>query len=682
MKPNIRQMHVVRKFQFGLWLGAVIVGLSLATGAAGGPEFPSVRDAAPHVIAEVGLTRSLMPAETFEEFGLNGDMRSFHSEIRYLETILSYGPVEDPRPIFLLANAYIAASQQDYGIAFFEQVLARYDQQLKPTERAVYLAAYALLRATYADEVSFVSRVGWVRDTFRILEEADRLTDGQNPLVKWSAGLIYAQIPGIFFKRDAAIANLTWLADHPETEPTPGFYREAYRYLADLHRAAGNTETADAFAKRSGYAGKPPSIPFSGWFVSSEEKGLRFAPSPSIEEIVPGKIFAVRGFGFSDLQFVVSKDGQHLISIDAGTQPFSMEAGLAYLRKYHANLPPLTHVLVTHAHWDHIGGHTYLRSLPSNPVFYGRGNFQGTLDRVQRNHQYTQFRGAGWKDAWVADYQPDVIVDQPRTIIIGGSEVTLIPATGGETEDALLVHFPGLEATFMGDALMPFYGEPWVEEGFIDEAVETMDSVLQLQSKHILHGHYGITILYGPEQLPVFRDAFVWLVDTTRLHIANGYAAEDIIRLNLIPPGLEEHPNSFLSYLAARDTLIARVADKMTGIWREDQSGQDPRGLDVLTSVEYGRMLTSYLNLSESEIERGLRNMLDGGDNTLALKMAVAAMHQYPDNTSLTDLRNQAADRLRSAAQFFDPFRFVVYTEIRETEHRQIPLATFVQEPD
>ncbi len=36
------------------------------------------------------------------------------------------------------------------------------------------------------------------------------------------------------------------------------------------------------------------------------------------------------------------------------------------------------------------------------------------------------------------------------------------PVTGGGTEDALLIHLPGLGVLFMGDALM-FYGEPWVE---------------------------------------------------------------------------------------------------------------------------------------------------------------------------------------------------------------------------
>ena len=33
------------------------------------------------------------------------------------------------------------------------------------------------------------------------------------------------------------------------------------------------------------------------------------------------------------------------------------------------------------------------------------------------------------------------------------------------------------------------------------------------------------------------------------------------------------------------------MADHATGIWWEDVTGREPEGLDVLTSVEYGRLL-------------------------------------------------------------------------------------------
>ncbi|MEO1222500.1 MAG: hypothetical protein AAFY42_14395, partial [Pseudomonadota bacterium] len=122
-------------------------------------------------------------------------------------------------------------------------------------------------------------------------------------------------------------------------------------------------------------------------------------------------------------------------------------------------------------------------------------------------------------------------------------------------------------------------------------------------------------------------------------------------------------------YVAARDHVIARISDKMTGIWRENRDGDDPLGLDTLTLIEYGRMLDLYLDLSEGDIEDGIERMIAGGDNELALKMASAAHRRFPENEDILALRTEAADRLRSATQYFDPFRFTTYTEISGRSH-------------
>ena len=61
--------------------------------------------------------------------------------------------------------------------------------------------------------------------------------------------------------------------------------------------------------------------------------------------------------------------------------------------------------------------------------------------------------------------------------------------------------------------------------------------------------------------------------------------------------------------------------------------------------------------------------MLAGGDYELALKMASAAHRRFPENEEIEALRTEAADRLRSATQYFDPFRFVTYTELSGRSH-------------
>jgi glyoxylase-like metal-dependent hydrolase (beta-lactamase superfamily II) len=626
---------------------------------------------------KTGLSTSLAPADGFESFGRFDGDRSFHSDIALYETVLSYGPLADPRPAFLLANNYIVANQQDVGITFFQRVLKRYENQITDDQRATYLAAYALLRATYADKVALPARIFWIRSTFDILEEAKSLAAHENPLARWASGIVYTQVPEFFGKRDQALEDLLWLARRPELEPTPGFYREVYRHLSKIYEAKGDSASAANYLKKSGYQDYEPQTLFSGWFSTTKEKGLLFSPTPWIEDIVPGRVFAVRGFGFSDLHFVVSDDGRELISIDGATQPYSMKAGYEFLITNRENLPPLTTAIITHAHWDHIGGYTYLKSLNPEITIYGRDNYHNLLkNRVLRNHAYKQFRGAEFEHAWIEEYEPDIAVNKNTNIDVGGTGFSLIPVSGGETEDALLIHVPELDVLFMGDALMPFYGEPWVEEGDIEGALAMMDAAIALDPKTVLHGHVGVTVMYpSAKELRDYRRHYEWLVSQTRQHIANGYSAKEIQRLNLIPPGLQRQPTSLFGYLSPRNHVITRVADNMTGIWRENVTGQEPEGLDVITSVEYGRMLDRYLGLSASQIEKALGRMIDGGDNQLALQMSVAAERRFPDHAGIKAKKEDAANRLRSAVQFFDPFAFTTYTELMGVEHQPIPVA-------
>ena len=649
----------------------LIVGLFQACSTIPEP-FNSNSTNVKEVVGKVGLTESLLPSKPFSTFKQHENDRSFHADIAFYETVLSYGPIEDPNPVFLLANAYIASNQQDYGIPYFESIIERFSSQMNDGAKSNYLSAYALLRASYAERIGVLSRISWIKNTFGILEEAKALSE-DNPLAFWASGIVYAQVPKFFNKRKEAMVNLRWLESHPELEPTPGFYREVYHHMSKLYLEGGKQDLADAYLAKSGYTDYVPKQLFSGWFSTTKEKGLLFAPKPSIEEVVQGRIFALRGFGFSDLHFVVSKDGEELISIDAGTQPFSLKAGHEFLMEHYPNLPPLRNAIITHAHWDHVGGHSYFKSLDSTFTFYGRENYHGTVERVLKNHSYHQFRGFGFKAHWVGHYVPDSIISSRRRIHIGRSEIELIPVSGGETEDALLAHFPELEVVFMGDALMPFYGEPWTEEGDIEGALEVMDTTLELNPKHLLHGHIGITVLYeDKKQLQLYRNAYKWLVTETKKHLRNGYSAKDIIRLNLIPPGMQNTPEIFIGYLSPRDHVIARTADHMVGIWQEEVSGKDPEGLDVITAVERGRLLELYLDLSEKQVARALKKMLENGDNELALQIAIAAETRYGKDGRISPLKEEAADRLRSSVQFFDPFKFVTYTEIIEKEHHII----------
>ena len=620
-----------------------------------------------------GLVSSLSASSYFENIDPSNTQKSFHPEMDYLEVLLSYNIPEDPSSMLLLLNYYVAANQQVRGIDFFERILEKYQYQMSDITRSNVLAVYAVLRATYANDVALAIRIPWVLDTFKLLEEAKNLSNDENPIVHWSAGLIYAQMPFFFFKHDQAIKELTWLADRPETEPMPGFYREVYHYLSKLYEKDGEKEKAQIFLVKSGYQDYEPKSLFMDWMTSTNKDGVSFAPEPWMEEIVKDRVYSMHGFGFSDIHFIISEDETKLIAIDAGTQPFNSKKAYEYLKERRSNLPLISHLILTHAHWDHVGGYTGFLELNPDLHIIGSAQFRSVLQRATRVPKYKQFRSDSYTNSWLEGFGYHLEINGKKTLSIGGTRFDLEVVIGNETEDALFISLPKQKVLFVGDVLMPYLGDPWVEEGFIDEPILAMKTINEYKAEHILHGHYGLTFMYGTnEQIKEFSKVYKWLTQSVYTHIKAGYSVNEIMRLNLIPPGLEKHPELFIGYLAQRKYVIARMVDKMTGYWHENKTNEEPRGFFSLTSVEYGRLLQMYMNLSESNIVSSLEDMLKNGDLELALKMSIAALVVYPDSDELLEKKEEAADRLRSVSQFFDPMKFAVYTEMIGQEHKRM----------
>src|SRR6202011_1334359 len=117
--------------------------------------------------------------------------------------------------------------------------------------------------------------------------------------------------------------------------------------------AGGEQGKAQDYLQRSGYKGFDNPIALITPFSEDVASGHTFAPR-HIAEIVPGRVYALSGFEFTEYYFVVSDDGRELIGIDAGTRPDSAKVAYEALRAYAPGLPQLTTILVTHSHWDHI----------------------------------------------------------------------------------------------------------------------------------------------------------------------------------------------------------------------------------------------------------------------------------------------------------------------------------------
>src|SRR6266481_2117332 len=307
--------------------------------------------------------------------GNYGEAGSVRPELEYLKAVNSVAPPRDPQLLFLLMAQYSNANLQDEGAEFFSARLKEFGPRLTDAQKALYLSAIGLLRAQHASSVSLLHRAGYVKETISILEQAKQLSGGKIFVVNWIAGIVHAELPGVFRQRKAAEAELVWCVENADKAPHRGWLREVYYHLGKLALAEAEQAKAQDYLRRSGYTDFNRPITLTTPFSEDVLPGHAFSPR-RIAEIVPSRVYALSGFEFTEYYFVVSDDRRELIGIDAGTRPDSAKAAYEALRAYAPNLPELTTVFITHSHWDHVGGHTYFRALNPKPHFYARSNYQ------------------------------------------------------------------------------------------------------------------------------------------------------------------------------------------------------------------------------------------------------------------------------------------------------------------
>ena len=580
-------------------------------------------------------------------------------ELAYLKQVNAWHPPSDPQLLFLLMQQYANSGRHLAGASYIDELRRRFDGQLDDTQRALYLTAIASLRAGGASQVIVFKRIGWMRDTLAMLDEAQRLTHGEAFITHWMSGIVRSEMPGFFGERATAEAELRWCLQHADKLPHPGWLREVHFHLARLLRDQGDAAQSQRELAASGFTSYDKPVLFTTPFVEDRNAGHAFS-ARSVRELVPGSVYGVSGYEFTEYYFVVSADRRELIAIDAGSRADAARQAHEALRARIGNLPPLTTVLITHAHWDHVGGQAYFRSLNPAPRFMGRGNYAQELEQdAQANPAgLRNFFGKDFRMEDVLSYRPDVSIDRRTELTIGGTRLELLPTRGGETSDAMLIRMPDQGVVFVGDILMPYFGAPFVEEGSPEGMLAAIEQVSALKPRLLLHGHEPLTRVFDSTgMLDDLRVQLAWLREAVLREMARGTGRGAIQQANLVPPTLARSPSSVhLAYLLMRENMINRLYDQHSGYW---QNGL--QGLDVLTDADHGAALVDYLGLGESQVAAAAERMIADGRHELAAQTLRWARTRLPRSERLDALNRLAYLKLVEKYQDFNPFKVIVY---------------------
>ena len=605
-------------------------------------------------LACAGISRTPKGSPNQNQFGAS------RPELEYLKAVNSAAPPKDPQLLFLLMGAYANANQQAEGAEFLSARLNEFGPRLSDPQKALYLSAIGLLRAQHASSVSLLHRIGYVKDTIAMPDQAKRLSGGQIFVVNWISGVVRSQLPSFFHQKQAARDDLNWCAANIAKAPDAGWLREVDFRLGTLVLADGDQVKAQDYLRRSGYKRFEKPVVLTTPFSEDTLSGHAFA-SHRIAEIIPARVYALSGFEFTEYYFVVSDDRRELIGIDAGTRGDSAKTAYEALRAYAPNLPELTTIFVTHSHWDHIGGQAYFRSLNPKPRFYARSNYKeeidGELDAPQSIAKH--FFGERFNLDDVRSFKPDATIDGPTKLKIGGTRIELVPVHGGETHDAMFIHLPDLGVLFVGDFIMPYLGAPFVVEGDFQGLLDAIDIVVQKNPRYMLHGHEPLTRNFSsPEMLAQLKVNLSWLRDQVLTAIRRGDTRAAIHQANLIPPGLlNGRADALLPYLVLREHVIDRLYHQNVGYWQADLEG-----LDHLGDSDRAELLVDYLALSEKRLVTAAEKMAADGKYELATSLLEASAARFGRTESITKAEQLVYLKLMEKYQNTDPFKYILYS--------------------
>ena len=581
-------------------------------------------------------------------------------DLEYLKAVNSVAPPKDPELLFILMTEFANSNLQNEGAEFFSARLREFEPQLTHVQKSLYLSIIGLLRAEHASSVPLLKRYRYVKDTIATLDQAKQFSGGHVFVVNWIAGIVHTELPRYFHQRRMAQQELDWCVEHADKAPHPAWLREVYFHLGKLALNNGDRAKAQEYLRHSGYSGFDRPITLATPFSEDRSSGHAFAPR-RIAEVVPGRVYALSGFEFTEYYFVVSKDRHQLISIDAGTRPDFARGAYEALQAFAPGLPPLTTVLVTHAHWDHVGGHSYFRGLNPRPKFYGRGNYQEEFEKEFNGPEVfgKQFFGERFNPEDVMSYKPDIAIDNRTDLNIGGSRFELIPARGGETHDAMLIYLSDEKVMFMGDVIMPYLGAPFIEEGDLQGLFDAIDIVVSRNPQHLLHGHEPLTRVFSSALiLSHLKTDLKWLRDQVLTAIRRGDERAAIHESNLIPPDLlANQPDAHQPYYILREHVIDRIYDQNVGYWEANLQGLAHPG-----RTDRAALLVDYLGLSEAQIVKAADRLDTDGKYAMAADLLESAQVKFPGSDRLKRARRFAYLKLMEKNQNTDPFKFIIYS--------------------
>lgn len=217
---------------------------------------------------------------------------------------------------------------------------------------------------------------------------------------------------------------------------------DAARRVARLMAAALALSLASG-ARAEGPAMVAQQVSPSAWYV----EGVSALGSPANQNFI------------SNAAFVVTPAG--VVVIDALGSPALAERLLAEIRKVTPR--PVTHVIVTHYHADHIYGLQAFKAQGARIIAHGAAREYMNSETARLRLEASRVELAPWVNDETRLVEADEWLAGDKTLTIGGVEFQIRIVGPSHTPEDLVVYLPGEKVLFAGDLVfrsrIPYVGK-------------------------------------------------------------------------------------------------------------------------------------------------------------------------------------------------------------------------------
>lgn len=258
-----------------------------------------------------------------------------------------------------------------------------------------------------------------------------------------------------------------------------------WRGLVALLAAVGAlTAHADAGVAMAAHQVSP-----SAWYV----EGVSALGSPANQNFI------------SNAGFVVTPAG--VVVIDALGSPALASRLIAEIRK--VTPQPVTHVIVTHYHADHIYGLQTFKELGARIIAHRGAQAYLNSETARLRLETSRQELAPWIDAQTRLVEADEWIDNDKELVVGGVRFQIKHVGPSHTPEDLAVFLPSEKVLFAGDLV--FRSRiPYVGQADSRHWIVALDNLLAFDTAVIVPGH-GPLSSEARKDMQLTRDYLVYL---------------------------------------------------------------------------------------------------------------------------------------------------------------------------